>query len=334
MWIKKTAVKTKSGNYTYIQLVQSERVEGKTRHKVIANLGRLDKLDLEQVNAFVHAVTSGTGDSFKLEQIRLLPSKNYGASLILGHMLESLGIQRFLTDLAIYKKMDPDVVNGIFALLVYYSVSEDSSLAFSDFLNRSFLPFSDSIDQKLLVSSLHLLADSSIIRASLLNCAQPDFPLYHYVYYSVNDNLKKISESGVILIVLDSGYVPVDFQSLKYHYPNYSLRSPDDVFVSDNLSLLKKCESFCLESGRYICKLHRKDVTELFKDSGSILSYAASRGQFREYKGLGYRSKNFEGKTVVILRPAPGIAGRITAGQPEPREILVSSLILLSLIHI
>ena len=40
MFIKKT----KSKNYTYLQIVKSYRDSGKVRRKVVANLGRFDKL--------------------------------------------------------------------------------------------------------------------------------------------------------------------------------------------------------------------------------------------------------------------------------------------------
>ena len=40
MFIKKT----KSKNYTYLQIVKSYRDSGKVKHKVVANLGRFDKL--------------------------------------------------------------------------------------------------------------------------------------------------------------------------------------------------------------------------------------------------------------------------------------------------
>ena len=85
VWIKSTKVKTKSGIYTYLQLVQSERIGGKTRQKVLANLGRADRLDREEVLKLLETIQNSTRDSLDSKQIHLLPSRKFGVPLVMEY---------------------------------------------------------------------------------------------------------------------------------------------------------------------------------------------------------------------------------------------------------
>lgn len=326
MWVKKTVVKTKSGSYTYIQLIHSERIQGKTRHRVLANLGRADKLDLSQVNGLVEAISSSAGDSLEMEQILLLPSKKYGTPMLLAHQLDTLGIQRFLSDLAVYKKIKPEVTHTFFALLVYYASNMDASQAFFDFIQQYTLISPDKINRASVEAAIRLLANPLSIRESLLTQNRKDGPCFHYVYRSINDNLKEIADNGVILIVLDTHYDPVDFQSMKYLYPKYTLPSSLDVFVSDSFSVLRECESFDPRTSRYICRLTWEEIPEVFYEKAGVLDFARAKGVFHRYKDIGYRFKHFGRRLVIITRPGPGVAGRITPWQTESREILVTTV--------
>ncbi len=138
MWIKSTKVKTKSGIYTYLQLVQSERIGGKTRQKVLANLGRADRLDREEVLKLLETIQNSTRDSLDSKQIHLLPSRKFGAPLVMEYALKSLGIWRFLAELSMHKKTEPFTTAAIFALLVYYTVSKEPDQLFADFYQEYF----------------------------------------------------------------------------------------------------------------------------------------------------------------------------------------------------
>lgn len=325
MWIKKTKVKTKNKEYTYIQLVQSERSQGKIHHKVLANLGHLENLEMETLHTLVDAL-NGANDSLDPELLCLLPTKKYGASLLLSHMLENMGIERFLSDLVRYRKMDISVSKAVTALLIYYSVNEDASFSFSDFLNQYSFPFSVTLTQELLDAALMLLSDRLIVRASLLNSGRSSLPLYQYIYYTKNSNLPKISDGAVILILLDRQNTPVDLCFMKQSYKHYSPHSADDVFISDSYRLLRQCDAFHPETSRYICRLRESELSDFFTDSYCVLTYSKSSGVFHDYNTLGFRTRNFENKTVIILRPFPGVSQRSSVGSAEPREILVSNL--------
>jgi len=325
MWIKKTKVKTKSKEYIYVQLVQSERIHGKIHQKVLANLGLLENLEMKTLHALVDAL-NGVSDSLEPEILCLLPRKKYGPSFLLSHMLKDMGIERFLSDLIQYQKMDASVSEAVIALLIYYSVNEEASFSFSDFIKQYSFPFSATFTQELLEAALELLSDRLIVRASLLNpeCSSP--PLYQYIYDTGNNNLPKISDQAVSLILLDRHNTPIDLCFMKQSYKNYSPHSADDVFISDSYGLLRQCDSFHLETSRYICRLRESELSDFFTDSHRVLAYSKSSGVFHECNTLGFRTRAFENKIVIILRPFPGISQRSSSGSAEPREILVSNL--------
>ena len=325
MWIKKTKVKTKGKEYIYVQLVQSERIHGKIHQKVLANLGLLENLEMKTLHALVDAL-NGANDSLDPELLCLLPSKKYGPSLLLSHMLKDMGIELFLSDLIQYQKMDASVSKAVTALLIYYSVNEETSFSFSDFTKQYSFPFPAAFTQELLEAALELLSDRMIVRASLLNpgCSSP--PFYQYIYDAGNNNLPKISNQAVSLILLDQHNTPVDLCFMKQSYKHYSPHSADDVFISDSYGLLRQCDSFHPETSPYICRLRESELSDFFTDSRRVLAYSKSSGVFHECNTLGFRTRDFENKTVIILRPFPGISQRSSAGSTEPREILVSNL--------
>ncbi|HHY46138.1 MAG TPA: hypothetical protein GX506_02405 [Firmicutes bacterium] len=53
MFIKRTKAKSGGRTYTYIQLVESVWKDGQPRHRVVANLGRDDRLDPGEVERLI-----------------------------------------------------------------------------------------------------------------------------------------------------------------------------------------------------------------------------------------------------------------------------------------
>ena len=326
MWIKKTSVKAKSGNYTYIQLIQSSRVAGKTRHKVVANLGRMDQLDMAQVETLVKSISSGTEDALAAEQLRLLPTRKYGPVMLLKRLMEATGAWRFLGDLVHHKKMNPDTVYAVFALLTYYVTNQNGDRPFFHWLEEYDLPGAETIHPGTLEDALVLLNDTLAIRFGLLKPRQGEAPCYHYIYRGINDNVKKNIGDGIVSLVVNGDFSPVSFQTLTYRSPYYyTLPFPSDLFVSDSFPLLSECKNFHPDSSRYICKLRREDMPQVFRRGGEVLDFVRSEGRFANYRGIGYRWAQFEGKTVVVLRPTPGYAGEVTTRRAEPREILAAN---------
>ena len=328
MWIKKTTVKTQKGNYTYIQLVQSTSVKGKSRHKVIANLGRMDQLDMETVEALVASVSSGTYDSLKMEEISLLPVKRYGGVLLLKYLFEETGIRRLLVDIANYKNLDLSTVDAVFALVAYYSTNHDEAMRFNDWLKEVHVPNSENVNKQSIRASATLLNDTSIICESLASVINTEGSLkYNYVNLCLNKNIKNIPENVVVSALTTEDMTPVNFKILKFPaFNQYDIFSDSDVTICDNSEILKVCRNFEANTIRYIYKLKKEEAPIFFQDAGRIGDFVSSGGYFTVHGDIGYKSQIFEGKQIIVIRPTGGyVEGHLQSAR-EPRDVLVTNL--------
>ena len=87
MFVKETKVKRGGREYVYLQLVHGERDEhGRVRHKVVANLGRRDKLkESGQLEALA-------GSFARLDPPMAGTRRDVGALLVVSRMLAELDL--------------------------------------------------------------------------------------------------------------------------------------------------------------------------------------------------------------------------------------------------
>lgn len=69
----------------------------------------------------------------------------------------------------------------------------------------------------------------------------------------------------------------------------------------------------------------KKELSRIFDNEKIPKEFACSGGHFKEYEDIGYRSRMFEGKTLVVVRSAGGNAGNVTYRKFDPREMIVST---------
>lgn len=328
MWIKKTTVKTRNGNYTYIQLVQSTSVNGKSRHKVIANLGRMDQLDMKTVEALVSSVSSGTYDSLKREEISLLPVKRYGGVLLLKYLFEEMGIRRLLVDIANYKNLNLSTVDAVFALVAYYSTNHDEAMRFDDWLREVHVPNSENVNKLSIRASAALLNDTTIICESLASVVNTGNSLkYNYVNLCMNKNIKNIPEHVVVSALTTEDMTPVNFKIQKFPaFNQYDIFLDSDVIICDNFEILKVCRNFGADTIKYIYKLKKEEASFFFQDAGSVSDFVSSGGYFTVYGDMGYKSQLFEGKNIIVIRPTGGYVEELLQSVREPRDVLVTNL--------
>jgi hypothetical protein len=89
---------SKSGGRSYLQLVEGHRdAEGKVRIKVVANLGRLDRLSPEKLDPLINGLNRAVG---RLEntahEITHDPARTYGTVFALHELWKDLGFDRAL----------------------------------------------------------------------------------------------------------------------------------------------------------------------------------------------------------------------------------------------
>ena len=93
----KTSSTTKNGKkYPYYQVVHSYRADGKVKHKVIANLGRLLEKDIDNLIKGLQRIRK---QPLSLQQAQLKHSRTliFGQIYVLDHLWEQLGISQILS---------------------------------------------------------------------------------------------------------------------------------------------------------------------------------------------------------------------------------------------
>ena len=95
----------KSGKYQYLQVVHNERIDGRVRQRVIATLGRLDRLtENGQLDGLVESLARYTDhvavlNAVRHEQVEPEASVHIGPPLVFGRLWEELGLP------AIFKRL-------------------------------------------------------------------------------------------------------------------------------------------------------------------------------------------------------------------------------------
>lgn len=79
MFIRRTKAESGGKTHTYIQLVERVWRDGRPRHRVVANLGREDLLDPQQVDRLIASPARyGRAQVAKAEDVEILGAREYG----------------------------------------------------------------------------------------------------------------------------------------------------------------------------------------------------------------------------------------------------------------
>ena len=89
---------TRSGGRQYLQLVEGYRTEeGKVRHRVVANLGRLEDLSPAKLDPLINGLNRAIGRSDNTAfPVEIESSKAYGNVFALHELWKDLGFDRAL----------------------------------------------------------------------------------------------------------------------------------------------------------------------------------------------------------------------------------------------
>jgi hypothetical protein len=113
----------KSGKYQYLQIVENRKTQGRVVQRVIATIGRMDRLQekdcietlirsLARYSEKVLLVLSGKSDV-------CAESKKIGPSLIFERLWEELGIKKVIKSLVADRKFEFDVERAVFLTVLH-----------------------------------------------------------------------------------------------------------------------------------------------------------------------------------------------------------------------
>ncbi len=113
------------GGYTYLQLVESVRVNGKPRQRVVATLGRADLLAekggvdglLRSLGRFADKVR--VQEAYAEGALSAMGDRTVGPGLVLGRLWEELGVREVLAERLAGRKFSFPVERAVFASVVH-----------------------------------------------------------------------------------------------------------------------------------------------------------------------------------------------------------------------
>lgn len=325
MWIKKTVVKSKEKNYTYIQLVQSKMINGKSRQIVIANLGRMDKLDIAAVEGLAKILSSKVGDTLPPAQINLLPVQHYGAHLLVQHLYGTYRLEQFLTELAHYKNLSLTVLPSAYAILLYYFLFDNPSVTFSSFIKKYYIPGAEGICNETLFSAFTLLEKPVFYCGEAIDSTSSDLPHMHYIISAHAENLKGVQQNAFCQISTDTKFSPISFQS-SLEIENFPKPKTQDILIGESPQFLLASSGFDPNSSPFICRADTNHLPLLFNTPSKVISFFQSGGLFLEFGNIGYKIGRYENKMLLLIRPSGGEAPSLNNDYAEPRECIITNI--------
>lgn len=113
----------KSGKHQYLQIVENRKIKGKVIQRVIATIGRMDRLqEKDRVETLIRSLSRFS------EKVLLIlsgksdvsaASKKIGPGLIFERLWEELGIKKVIKDLLYHRKFEFDVERAIFLTVLH-----------------------------------------------------------------------------------------------------------------------------------------------------------------------------------------------------------------------
>ena len=134
MFLRRKRSAQKSGEYEYLQIVESVRDGDKVRQKVIGTLGRTDKiLASGKLDALLKSIATFSEhlkvvEASRSPEMEALSSRQWGPALVFGKLWERQGMPEIITELAQDRKFEFDVERTCFAMALQRLCAPGSDL--------------------------------------------------------------------------------------------------------------------------------------------------------------------------------------------------------------
>jgi len=274
---------TSKGN-RYLNIIESYRDGKKTKQRVIANLGRVDKLEIDSIERLAEKLLSVVESEKKIEQtstpnIEELDRYNYGY-VVYRKLWNRFKLDKILDKLVVDKKIKYDFKSVVFSMVVDRLMKPKSKLALIE-NKEDYFHINDELQLNHIYRGLDILAANKIeIEEALFNQNKTmfnistDIVFYDvttFYYESKNENdLKKFgySKDGkfgdvqiVMGLMIDKNGLPIGYEL----FTGNTFDSKTMVKVLDNLK-----EKFNLDKVIIVADrgLNSKINLKYIKDAG------------------------------------------------------------------
>lgn len=144
MYVRTKVFRNKDGTTrTYLQLVTGERVNGKVRQKVVANLGRLEELQGGELDRLIEALARYSKNQWIKEKAREVAArwaKAWGPALIFRRLWVELGLEAIFRRLLEGTAIETDFDEAVFAMVLNRLCDPMSKLAMNEWIRTVYRP--------------------------------------------------------------------------------------------------------------------------------------------------------------------------------------------------
>jgi len=141
-----------AGKYDYLQLVENRREGKQTRQRIVATLGRLDRLHAKgQVDVLLRSLGRFAEriqiqEAHKNGELEALSTRRIGPALVFGRLWKELGIDRILNDHLAGRKFQFNVERAVFATVLHRLFESGSDRQGMRFLRDVDVPGAEDLD--------------------------------------------------------------------------------------------------------------------------------------------------------------------------------------------
>ena len=141
-----------AGKYDYLQLVENRREGKQTRQRIVATLGRLDRLHAKgQVDVLLRSLGRFAEriqiqEAHKNGELEALSTRRIGPALVFGRLWKELGIDRILNDHLAGRKFQFNVERAVFATVLHRLFESGSDRQGMRFLRDVEVPGAEDLD--------------------------------------------------------------------------------------------------------------------------------------------------------------------------------------------
>ncbi len=165
MYIRTKTFKNKDGSTrTYLQIVSNERVNGKPTQRVVANLGRLEELqENEVIDKMISGLTRYSNQEWIKAQVKELRAdwgKEWGPGIIFRSLWDDIGIGEILRHILCRTKIENNLAEATFAMVLNRLSDPRSKLGVDTWMDKVYQPSFESLKLRHLYQALDFLADN------------------------------------------------------------------------------------------------------------------------------------------------------------------------------
>ena len=153
------------GGHSYLQLVENRWEEGKTRQRVVASLGRLDRLQESGSLGALQASLGQFAGGIKLQQahargdLQAVSIESIGPGLVFGRLWQELEIDRLLTERLAGRRFEFPVERAVFATVLHRLFEAGSDRQGFRFLRDVRVPGTDELGLHHLYRAMRFLGE-------------------------------------------------------------------------------------------------------------------------------------------------------------------------------